>query len=321
MFSEQYTDLSELAYGLTYRLAYAKADELDVVSSTDTQLHNVMVKADSLSFEDFDLKSVWLTRARWGAFIRQYINPDAYSGWMGLVDDKLRGRNPRGVSFMRTEVVKPRRNATIDRVWRRWGSCILGFGFRMVPEPQLTMHSRTSYVGYMGELDLALAHVLGRDVAALLGLSLEDIRFVWHLEAAQFHGFKTLAWFQRTERDWSLLTRAKAEAVAARPTLALARKNLRSFERMDREGTLYSDMKFAQLLRLRQRYHTEVHGYEWGSQFEGGPDRPGYRGNRYRPLPSVGVHELDLLPVLRKGASDHGEDMSGGYDDQGDDDE
>jgi len=315
MYVAEFDDLSLLADGVTRHLAYGKADDLDVVSSTDTQTHNVMLTAESCAFDAFDLKDVWLTKARWGAFTRQYVNSAALDTWLGLVADKQQP-GERGVSFMRTEAIEARRNATIDRVWRRWGSCILGFGYRSLPRPQLTMHSRTSYVGYMGEVDLALAAVLAREVAEVVGLLPQDIAFTWHLEAAQFHGFKTLCWFLKSEGDRRKLmaVSAKDPRLSKYPTLRLARKNLENFERMDAEGVLYSDMKFAQLLRLRQRYHTEVHGYEYGAQFEGGPERRGYRGGRYKPLPTIGVDALDLSAVRRKGGTEDDELMAGRLD-------
>jgi hypothetical protein len=49
----------------------------------------------------------------------------------------------------------------------RWGNCMLGWSFRggnKYEQPTLTMHSRVSYIAYIGGADLALCYVLAREI-------------------------------------------------------------------------------------------------------------------------------------------------------------
>src|SRR3546814_8873362 len=60
---------------------------VDMVSSVDTHLLNVVAEADSFAWE-FDLKDAWLTQARFNTLIRQYIDPVAAENWLDTVQDR-----------------------------------------------------------------------------------------------------------------------------------------------------------------------------------------------------------------------------------------
>lgn len=294
MFTHNYADISALNLGLTRRLVYAAPDALDYVNSADTQLHDVLVTAESATYEKFDLAKVWLTHSRWTSLVRQYLDPNALEAWLQMCESKLTGKK-RGISFLRTEVVngtKRGENKLIER--RRWGSCLLGVGYRAMPRPQLTLHSRTTYLGFIGQLDLALAAVLAREVGERVGLDPADIKFAWHLEVAQFHSFKSMAFFFQEDSDYRNLQKAGSikNLRAKYPTLALNVKQMNKIEELDAAGVLYGDMSFAQQVRIRRRYHTEFRGPNFGKQFEGGT-RLGI--TKAAPLlPSITVNDLDL---------------------------
>lgn len=270
MFSAKYKDMTELNRELTKRMVYAKPEDLDVMNSMDFQLNQVMVEAESCAY-DFDLKDIWVTQNRWTSLTKQYLDPFTLEGFLGQIEAKLKGRK-RGIAFMRTNDVKPRTTKTNDKVWRRWGSCMLGIGFTSLPKPQITLHSRTTYLGYIGQLDLALVHVVAREIADRLGITVEEISFVWHIEGAQFHSFKSLAWFFQDERDARfLLEKPHTEKLKSRaPVLWLSQKRMLEYQKLDDDGVLYCDMSFSQQLRIRRRYHTEVMGPEYGLPWEGG---------------------------------------------------
>jgi len=291
-------------------LAYGPRDEMDMVTSVDVQKHNVVAAADSFDW-DFDLRDLWLTRSRWTAMIRQYINPVALEAWLNACEKKLVGRK-RGVSVMRTNEVQqrssPRKNAEDgNRIWRTWGSCMLAIGYRAMPRPQITLHSRTSYLGYIGALDLSVAYHCASLVAERVGLKPQDMQFVWHLEAAQFHGFKSLAYLltdeERREEFMALEVGdgSSAEDKELRsefPSLYISRKWMNSFQREDEKGVLYGDMNFGQTRRIRKRYHTEVLGYDYGEPFEGGGHASNSQNKRFRPLPSCHVETLDFKQLF-----------------------
>lgn len=298
MFSKTYTDMTALSYGLTKRMVYSKPEDLDVINSMDFQLNNVMVKAESCEY-DFSLKDVWVTKNRWTSLVRQYLDPVALDGFLDQVGAKLKGKK-RGVAFLRTQMVAKRTTASNNKEWRRWGSCMLGISYTALPRPQLTLHSRTTYLGYIGQLDLALAHVLAREVGLRVGLEPKDIAFVWVIDGAQFHSFKSLAWFFQTDRDAELLTEKPHtdELKKRAPVLWRAQHRFLEYQKMDEDGILYCDLSFSQQLRIRRRYHTEVMGPDYGLPFEGGTRLKSAGMAVVAPvLPENHVRTLDFSPL------------------------
>ena len=301
MFSESYKDITELKTKLTRRIVYARPEELSVINAMDFQLNNIMVEAESCNY-DFDLKDIWVTQSRWTSLVGQYLDPVALDGFLGQIETKLKGKK-RGIAFLRTQMVAKRTAATTGKEWRRWGSCMLGFSYTALPTPQLSMHSRTTYLGYIGELDLALAHVLAREIAARVGLTVDDIKFVWHIDGAQFHSFKSLAWFFQNEKDAKRLTEAAhTEKLRLRaPVLWRAQHRYLEYVEMDEQGLKYCDMSFAQQLRIRRRLHTEVHGPKYGKPWEGGTRLKSAGMEKVAPvLPSIPVSKLDFSPLKKK---------------------
>lgn len=299
MFSETYPDIHTLSQKLTARVALAKKEDLDFINSADVQLHDVVVKAEKLKY-DYDLKETWLAKSRWTSLVRQYIDPQALDDFLNLIEDKMKGME-RGQAFMRTNLVAAR--STGKREARRWGSCIVGFGFRAKPKPSLSMHSRTTFLGYIGELDLALAYHIGKLVAERLGINHEDMSFVWHIEAAQFHSSRSLAWWFKQDKDYLSLDSKKYRH---RPGLAAAIRQFNRYQKMDENGDLYADLSFASQLRPRKRWHSEVLGLEHAQQFEGGTRlKSASSAKAYAPLPSVPVDKLnfDMLKT-KEGAPD-----------------
>lgn len=311
MFTETYDDITDLSYGLTHKLVYARPEQIDFQNSMDFQIHNIVVEAKSCEYE-FDLKDVWVTHSRWTTLVRQYIDPEALEVWLDVIERKLKGKK-RGLSFMRTNQVAKRTTASNNKEWRVWGSCMLGFGYRALPRPQITLHSRTTYLGYIGQLDLALVHVLAREIGKRLGLEPKDIAFVWHLEAAQFHSFKSLAWFFQDDDDRRKLTEvAHTDKLKLRaPVLWRSQMRFQEFLDMDERKLLYCDMSFSQQLRIRRRYHTEVHGPKYGKPWEGGTRLKSAGMAKVAPvLPSIPVSKL-TFDCLRDVGTDLETDLSG----------
>jgi hypothetical protein len=178
---------------------------------------------------------------------------------------------------------------------------MLAIGYRAMPRPQITLHSRTSYLGYIGALDLSVAYVCARKITERVGLNVQDIQFVWHLEAAQFHGFKSLAYLlDDEERREEFMAIEVGDGTSAEdkvlrresPSLYISRKWMNSFQREDAKGLRYGDMNFGQTRRIRKRYHTEVLGYDYGAPFEGGGHNSNSQNKRFRPLPTCHVDSL-----------------------------
>lgn len=274
--------------------------DYDFVYGTDVGLHNVAIMCDSFEW-DFDLKRLWMPRSRWNMMVRQYLEPSAVDDWKEKIGDRLVGRG-RGIAVLRTQNVQGRGSGR--NVRRRWGSCMLSFSYRSNPIPTVTMHSRTTYFGYLAAMDITVAHVLARTAGEITGIDPSEMQFVWNIELAQFHGFRSLAWplgqediLGQMEEDVYDRTSFSLKGPKAQPGY---RKCLDGFWRLmksDDEGKLYGDESFSSFCRVRRRYHAEIRP-DLIKQFEGG-DLRGKGVNGFAPLPSVPAHTLDLSPIYR----------------------
>jgi hypothetical protein len=263
----------------------------DWTHGTEVGLHNMMLGARSFAW-NFDLKRLWIPRTRWTMMVRQYIDPEALDDWRAKVEDRLVGRG-RGIAVLRTRQVQGR--GAGRNVRRRWGSCMLSLSFRSNPVPTVSLHSRTTYFGYLAALDLTVAHVFAREAGAIVGIDPSDMQFVWTLELAQFHGFRSLAWPLGDPDSKKLMDGDVDDRMSIRLSERPGyRKALDGYARIlscDRPGKLYGDEKFSSFNRVRRRFHTEVMGLQYADQFCGGTDR--YIG-AFAPLPSVPSDTLDF---------------------------
>jgi len=334
--------MTELYDKLTDSLIMATEDELDVISTVDVQIHDIMGEAASMKW-DFDFKSAWLTKSRWSMMVRQYIDPEELEAWIGRCTSRI-GLRGRGVAVFRTKVVAPRGGAATghtNKETRRWGSCMLNISYKALPTPQITLFSRTSYLGYIGALDLSVAWMVGSYLAKEMGVSVERFKFVWVNQAIQWHNFKSLAYMlnhtnpEQREQYRRYLISPSAElagvekrAILDHPAIKLSRKWLQKVIREDAAGRTYGDMTYNTFRRIVRRFHTEVYGEEYAKQFEGWSyfkkgDRTGEQKEffkLYNLLPSVKVDSLDLSPIRMPMSRNYGEPFIGEIEDEDDDD-
>lgn len=310
--------LTTLHDRLCAKLINATEDELDVISSVDVQIHNVMAEALSMEW-DFDLKNLWLTPSRWSMMTKQYIDPNELQVWMDKITRHI-GTRSRGIATMRTKHVAARGGpAQGNKETRRWGSCMLSVSYKAVPAPQITLMSRTSYLGYLSGLDLSVAWMCAKYLAGELNCEVEDFRFVWMNEAMQFHNFKSLAYMlnhpdpgkRKKYRRWLRASEEKLrdlgewEEIQVRPAVKLARVWMQRLMDMDRKGLTLGDMTYNTYRRIRRRYHTEVLGYDRAQEFEGwsyykkgekiGEEKEFFKA--YKPLESITIADLDFTKI------------------------
>lgn len=291
------------------RLAFgsARGVDFDWYHGTDVGLDNVTMVADSFTWS-YDIKRAWLLRQRWKTLARQYVDPAELDRWLGMLPQTVkRGVN---VARMTSHEIDPDDDGSTDvhamptrtvrgtgvgkAVRRRWGSCILSISYRHKPKPQITMHSRTSYIGYLSILDITVAENMAVEAAEVVGVAPEDMRFVWHLEMAQFHGFRSLSWvLTDPEMHQRFEDRRRVANNSREPGVYRLNQGMNRIQKSDDAGKLYGDEAFSSFARVRRRLHTEVYGYEFGKQFEGGSRNRGGK-KRFAPLPSVSTTELDF---------------------------
>lgn len=308
--------LSTLHDDMCRAMALAKRDELDYISSIDVHVQDVVAVANSMQWR-FDLKEHWLTKTRWNTLVKQYVDPPLLVQWLTKSADI--GHNGRGYSFMRTKAVATSKGGRQDR--RKWGACILGVGYRAKPRPQIVLMSRTSYLGYLGALDLSVAWVCGRYLGEIVGVPVEDMAFTWHLQGAQYHGFKSVAHLlchhdeeeQAKYRRLLLLEKDKLsektlEGIKGRPGLHLTRTWVQKVLKLDAAGQSYGLDVYGPYRRIRRRLHTEVFGPEYGERFAGyhkyKNPQPGDKElyiKPYRVLPSCPSDTLDFAKATGVG--------------------
>jgi hypothetical protein len=278
-------------------MLFSPRKDYDDANSVDVQKHNLIAMADSFEWNQ-NIARFWTTRNRWNTMVKQYIDPEALVAWL----DQISGRFPsskRGIAVLRTNTVKARN--TGRGVTRRWGSCMLSLSLRVKPWPQITLHSRTCYLGYLSVLDLTVAHVCARLAGARVGIEPSDMRFVWQLEMAQYHGFRCIAYplggsdelyerFTTGEYDPST-TPAKSDY----PGLHIARGWHDRILDLDEAGVPYGDMPFSSFRRVRARWHTQVYGYDYALQFAGGARTT--HAKAMRPIPDTWTDDLDFSVI------------------------
>lgn len=284
--------------------------DYDWAHGTEVGLHNVAIHCKTINFQ-YNLKHLWVPPPRWTMMVRQYIDRGALEDCLAKIQDRMgppRSRaESRGIAVLRTRLVQGK---GVGRgVRRRWGSCMLSLSFRKTPVPTVTLHSRTSYFGYLALVDMAVARAFAAECAEVASIPLDSIEFVWTLELAQFHGFRSLAWMLgdkeiREEMDEKVDIRTSFSARVQTGNQVGFRKALDGYARIlksDRAGVLYGDESFSSFARVRRRFHTEVFGVKYAEQFMGGTRNRGGKG-AFPPLPNLMVSDLDLSALNGRGA-------------------
>lgn len=296
----------------------------DWISGCETGLHDVALAVDSFDW-DYNLKRLWIPKTRWNLMVRQYIDPVDLERAVFMVGDRLQKKG-RGISVLRTKTVPSRMGGA--RMRRRWGSCMLNMTYRNNPYPTITLNSRTSYFGYLAALDINVAHNFARLCGEQVGVDVREMRFVWHLHLAQYHGVRSLAWPMGNEKYAAFIRRELPNRFKYRLDLSPGthpgiRKTLNAYERIDRvdrEGLKYGDEKFAATARLRRRYHSEVMGETYAAQFVGSDEghAPSSNSKALLPLADTWCRDLDFSCILPGGV---GRDDDTDDDEEDDDDE
>lgn len=285
----RFPTVTALHDGLARKLLYGHADTLDDVNSVDVQMHNVMAMANSFQW-DYEVQRLWVTRQRWTTLVRQYIDPEALTSWLGVIEDRF-PQSKRGIAVLRTNTVKARQ--TGRGVTRRWGSCMLTLSFRVKPWPQISLHSRTCYLGYLSVLDLTVAYICAKLASERTGIAVEDMSFVWNLEMAQYHGFRSIAFPLGDHDEAERFT--SHEVSKEYPGVRLSRMWHDRILKLDEDEIPYGDMKFSSYKRVRRRWHTQMFGLDFAQQFAGGTYSKD--GKAYRPIDPVHVDELTFSPL------------------------
>jgi hypothetical protein len=275
----QYENMSDL-WRLTTRRMWKGTLEnggIDFIASADTVAYDNLLTSNSMDF-DIDLgRDLWLNRQRWTRLVRQYLDPSDTRTFIDRAADIGLGEGKRGV-VTQMPCASVRREAKKHR----WGNCMLGFTYRGLRKyagedwgPTISMHSRVSYIAYIGGLDLALACVLAREIGDRIEVPAEQFQFRWYIDSLQFHGFKSLPFLYRTQYIRDL---ENPKLRPKYPTIKLVGRWWDQVVNDLESGVPLIEQKYGPLRRVRRRYEEYV-----DEQF----------------LPSVTLDSLDLSPLYR----------------------
>lgn len=263
--------MTQLHNDMCEAMLYGHRDQYDWITNTDVIKENVFATADTMDWE-CDVSRFWIPPSRWTMMVRQYLNPQEVEEWVHLIR-KRQTRSQRNANRMvlRTQTVAARYagNATT----RSLGSCMLSISMSLQSVPTVLLHSRTGYLGYLSPLDWSVAYHAARLAANALSMELTEFRFQWFAETIQYHRFRTIAFplgdeAERT-RFRTVVAQHKEDGVL--PEYVALHRNWEQYQkwlRADKAGITYNGLSnYRSSQRPRKRFHSQVRGYEYASQF------------------------------------------------------
>ena len=273
-----YRTLTDLWHKEMERQLFAKRKELDFVASIDSIRYDCLLSCDSMEY-DFDMgRDLWLTKARFTTLQRAYLDLYDLTTFLERCEQIGHGAAKRGVITQ----LFAHKHAMREKKYR-WGNCMLGWDFRggtSEQQPTLTMHSRVSYIAYIGGLDLALCHVLAREIGQRIGADPRDFAFRWYLASSQFHFFKSIPALFGHNLEPIILDGEGEYPSRKYPTLAGVRKWWRMVAQKYEDDIPLETEKYGPLKRIRRRYG------EWKDG---------------EPVPSVPLSQLSFDPLRARG--------------------
>lgn len=257
----------------------ATSKEIDFVSGLDVIRYDNLVGARSMSYK-FDLgRDLWLNRSRFTVLQREYLD-------LGQLEGFLRRTEEIGLGGVKHGVVTsmPFKSPQFRAKKHRWGGCMSALNFRVTKDgtPTLILQSRVTYITYMGGADLALCHVIAKEIGRRIGRDVGDFAFRWNCAAHQAHSFKGIPYMFRAGL-WPLVVDPEAAGEypdANYPALKLIRKWATQIVAKHEAGVPLESEKYGPLRRVRRRYE------EW---------------MRNEPLPKCPVETLTLQPLRDRG--------------------
>jgi len=279
MRTANYKDLTELWHREAETMVMATNEEIDFVSGLDVIRYDNMVGCDSMAY-DFDLgRDLWLNRQRFTVLQREYLDLAHLEGFLTRAKEIGLGGVKHGVVTS-----MPFKAQQLRAKKHRWGGCMSSLCFRMSKEkqPVLILQSRVTYITYMGGADLALCHVIAREIGKRIGRDPSEFAFRWACASHQAHSFKGIPYLFRSGL-WPLIVDPEAQMEypdGDYPALRLIRKWGRVIVSKYENGEDLETEKYGPLKRVRRRYT------EWMND---------------EPLPKCPIKTLNLQPLRERG--------------------
>lgn len=220
-----------------------------IFGEDSTVVYDHVLTCDSMAY-DFDLQDIWLTYQRWRVLQRDYLQAGTVRNFIERAASTH--HNPKKHQLM--QLLCATRLPSFANKQHLWGNCMLGFTYRASPRPTMTLHSRVTYITWLGPIDLALGWVLARDIAKLAGIAIEDVAFHWFLDCMKIHPFKTVPYVIEHGLEEEVIK--SRHAPVARRVGVECLKLRREWEQ-DRP---LEELKFGQYHRMTVRYRQVMNG-------------------------------------------------------------
>jgi hypothetical protein len=276
-------------------MLYSRREDYDWITTTDVIKESVFAQADTMNWE-CDISRFWVPPQRWTMMVNQYLDPEEVKKWVHLIQKRqMKKQQNANRMVLRTRTVAARYagNATT----RSLGSCMLSVSLSLQSVPTILLHSRTGYLGYLSPLDWSVAYHCGRLAACALSMEITDFRFQWFAETIQYHRFRTIAFpLGDTAERQQFIAMAKLHredgVLPEYPALHRNWEVYQKWRKADKEGLTYNEMSnYRSAQRPRKRFHSQVRGYDYASQFADPGERP------FPVLKPLDVKDLRLTAI------------------------
>jgi hypothetical protein len=277
----RFPDMSSLWHGACERILYAPREKLDRWTGLTVCLYDNFLAADSMAF-DFDVgRDLWLTKSRFPKLQRDYLEWDELEAFLERCEAIATNAARRGV-ITQMHCRRATQKETGD-AQHAWGNCMMGFtyhGGQKWGQPTLALHSRVSYIAYLGAMDMALAWVIAREIAERTDMDVEDMAFRWYASSLQWHGMKSVP-YTIAHGHADRIMDAERYPSRAYPAVCTARRCIASLQDKHEAGVPLTreHNPYGPVRRMRARYHRYMEGPQ---------------------LPSVPLASLELLPPERR---------------------
>lgn len=197
---KHYETLSELWRLGCRDMLYMPAKKLDWTAGSTTGVTDNLLACRSMEYDFDPAIDLWLTKHRFTKLQKDYIDPEVLPEF---IDRCSMSNMPQTLARRGTVTqMNCRTHGVVEHAGRKnnyqWGNCILGFTFRPADTKRkpykgvFSMHSRTSYISYMGGYDLALSYKIAEAIAEVRGCSVEDFAFRWYIDTLQWYSIKSV---------------------------------------------------------------------------------------------------------------------------------
>lgn len=280
----KFPDMTTLWHSACERILYAPREKLDRWTGLTVCVYDNLLAADSMAF-DFDVgRDLWLTSSRFPKLQRDYLDWPEVDPFLDRCENIATDAARRGViTQMHFRKATVRGGFKTGEGQHAWGNCMMGLTFhggKKWSTPTMSLHSRVSYIAYLGAMDMALAWVLAREVSERVGIEVEEMAFRWYASSLQWHGMKSTPYVIAHGHLDEVMDEDKYPS-RQYPCMGTSRRCVKSLHTKYEQGLSLerTDNPYGPVRRMRARYHRYMEGPQ---------------------LPLVPLNTLELLPPERR---------------------